>query len=113
MQSTGQASTQAVSLVPIQGSAIMYAIVCCSFNRETVARFSLPLSRIYLPLSQPPHVTIELNSMFAQKFREKLEGWLKLVLAMWPECPATIDPDGTGLVVDRSTAILPRRSPSL
>src|SRR5215831_6155597 len=25
MQSTGQASTQAVSLVPIQGSAIMYA----------------------------------------------------------------------------------------
>src|SRR5215471_9960330 len=27
MQSTGQASTQAVSLVPIQGSAIMYATV--------------------------------------------------------------------------------------
>src|ERR1700733_6406057 len=27
MQSTGQASTQAVSLVPMQGSAIMYAIV--------------------------------------------------------------------------------------
>src|SRR5208282_4034108 len=27
MQSTGQASTQAVSLVPIQGSAITYAIV--------------------------------------------------------------------------------------
>src|SRR5208282_852253 len=26
MQSTGQASTQAVSLVPMQGSAIMYAI---------------------------------------------------------------------------------------
>jgi hypothetical protein len=26
MQSTGQASTQAVSLVPIQGSAITYAI---------------------------------------------------------------------------------------
>src|SRR6266545_4535070 len=29
MQSTGQASTQAVSLVPIQGSAITYAILCC------------------------------------------------------------------------------------
>ena len=23
-----------------------------------------------------------------RKFREKLEGWLKLVRAMWPECPA-------------------------
>jgi hypothetical protein len=27
MQSTGHASTQAVSLVPIQGSAITYAII--------------------------------------------------------------------------------------
>jgi hypothetical protein len=33
MQSTGQASTQAVSLVPIQGSAMMYAIF--EFSAET------------------------------------------------------------------------------
>jgi hypothetical protein len=30
MQSTGQASTQAVSLVPMQGSAMIYAIVAMS-----------------------------------------------------------------------------------
>ena len=42
-----------------------------------------------------------------RKFREKLEGWLKLVRAMWPECPASIDSDGTGLFVDRAHAVLP------
>jgi hypothetical protein len=39
-----------------------------------------------------------------RKFREKLEGWLNLIRAMWPECPARIDDDGTGLFVDRATA---------
>lgn len=42
-----------------------------------------------------------------RKFREKLEGWLGLVRAMWPECPASIDKDGTGLFVDRAHAVLP------
>ena len=42
-----------------------------------------------------------------RKFREKLEGWLKLIRAMWPECPAHIDGDGTGLLIDRSIAVLP------
>jgi len=42
-----------------------------------------------------------------RKFRERLEGWLTLVQAMWPECPAHIDPDGIALVVDRSLAVLP------
>jgi hypothetical protein len=45
-----------------------------------------------------------------RKFREKLVGWLKLIRAMWPECPAEIDPDGTGLFVDRSTAVLPKQN---
>jgi hypothetical protein len=40
-----------------------------------------------------------------RKFREKLEGWLDLIRSMWPECPATIDGDGTGLFVDRAYAI--------
>jgi hypothetical protein len=40
-----------------------------------------------------------------RKFREKLEGWLKLVRAMWPECPAVIDSEGTGLWVDRANAV--------
>ena len=48
-----------------------------------------------------------------RKFREKLEGWLGLVRAMWPECPASIDPDGTGLFVDRAHAVVPlRESPA-
>src|SRR5690349_14419112 len=41
-----------------------------------------------------------------RKFREKLEGWLQLIRAMWPECPAHIDGDGTGLLIDRSIAVL-------
>jgi hypothetical protein len=41
------------------------------------------------------------------KFREKLEGWFKLVRSMWPESPAHIDHDGIALVVDRSLAVLP------
>ena len=45
-----------------------------------------------------------------RKFREKLEGWLKLVRAMWPECPASIDEDGTGLIVDKALAVLPLSS---
>jgi Plasmid encoded RepA protein len=43
-----------------------------------------------------------------RKFREKLEGWLELVRAMWPQCPALIDPDGTGLFVDKAHAVVPR-----
>ncbi|MGC4052785.1 MAG: replication protein RepA [Paludibaculum sp.] len=42
-----------------------------------------------------------------RKFREKLEGWLDLVRTMWPECPASIDADGTGLFMDRAQAVLP------
>src|SRR5215469_11060138 len=41
-----------------------------------------------------------------RKFREKLEGWLNLIRVMWPECPARIDDKGTGLFVDRATAVL-------
>jgi hypothetical protein len=41
-----------------------------------------------------------------RKFRENLEGWLDLVRTMWPECPAMIDANGTGLYVDRANAVL-------
>ena len=40
-----------------------------------------------------------------RKFREKLEGWLDLVRTMWPECPASIDNDGTGLFVDTCAGV--------
>ena len=43
-----------------------------------------------------------------RKFREKLEAWLKLVRAMWPECPARIDEDGLGLWVGQAAAVHPR-----
>jgi hypothetical protein len=42
-----------------------------------------------------------------RKFREKLERWLDLIRAMWPECPAVIDRDGTGLMVGPANAVLP------
>jgi replication initiator protein len=46
-----------------------------------------------------------------RKFREKLEGWLQLIRAMWPQCPAFIDADGTGLFVDRANAVVPLAGP--
>jgi hypothetical protein len=42
----------------------------------------------------------------SRKFRERLDGWLKLVHAMWPECPAMLDREGTGIWVDRASAVL-------
>jgi hypothetical protein len=41
-----------------------------------------------------------------RKFRERLQGWLDLVRALWPECPARIDDNGTGLWVDHGSAVL-------
>ena len=41
-----------------------------------------------------------------RKFRERLAGWLDLVRALWPECPAKVNQDGTGLWVDRASAVL-------
>ena len=41
-----------------------------------------------------------------RKFREKLEKWLGIIRAMWPACPASINREGSGLVVDKATAIL-------
>lgn len=41
----------------------------------------------------------------ARKFREKLQGWLDMVHAMWPECPAQIDKEGTGLWVNQAVAV--------
>ncbi len=41
-----------------------------------------------------------------RKFREKLDQWLESIRVLWPECPARISKDGTGLEVDRAIAIL-------
>ena len=40
-----------------------------------------------------------------RKFREKLEGWLDLVRALWPQCPATIDRDGKALCLAPARAV--------
>ena len=48
-----------------------------------------------------------------RKFREKLDGWLGLVRAMWPACPAWIDAGGTGLLVDHGSAVLQLGEPDL
>ena len=41
-----------------------------------------------------------------RKFREKLEGWLRLVRAMWPQCPARIANDGKYLTLSPATSIV-------
>ena len=41
-----------------------------------------------------------------RRFREKLEGWLESIRVLWPDCPAKISSDGTGLKVNRATAVL-------
>jgi len=40
-----------------------------------------------------------------RKFRERLDGWLRLVRGLWPECPARISGDGRFVVVAPGTAI--------
>jgi Plasmid encoded RepA protein len=47
-----------------------------------------------------------------RKFRERLASWLDLVRALWPECPAKINQDGTGLWVDRASAVLRQKMSS-
>ncbi len=42
-----------------------------------------------------------------RKFRERLDGWLAVIRAMWPECPAQIHSDGDALVVSHAAAICP------
>jgi hypothetical protein len=41
----------------------------------------------------------------SRRFRERLERWLMLVRAMWPECPARISRDGDHLVVNQASAL--------
>lgn len=41
-----------------------------------------------------------------RKFREKLDQWLESIRVLWPECPARISKDGTGLEVHHATALL-------
>lgn len=48
-----------------------------------------------------------------RKFREKLDGWLRLVRAMWPACPAWIAEGGSHLVIDNAVAVLPGREHQL
>jgi hypothetical protein len=43
-----------------------------------------------------------------RKFRERINGWLKLVRLYWPECPAVIYSKGAFLDVKKASAILPR-----
>ena len=46
---------------------------------------------------------------FSEKgLREKLEGWLNIVRAMWPECPARIDDCGRALWVEKAAAVRPQ-----
>ena len=40
-----------------------------------------------------------------RRFRERLEQWLKVVRAMWPECPARISSDGNYLLVNQAKAL--------
>ena len=41
-----------------------------------------------------------------RRFREKLDGWLESIRLLWPECPARISSDGTGLVIDHACSVL-------
>ena len=65
-----------------------------------------------IPLSGGLGLSAQLgNAEYARprKFREKLEEWLRVVRAMWPECPARISPDGKKLLI-RPAAALNTRS---
>jgi Plasmid encoded RepA protein len=62
-----------------------------------------------IPLFGPRGLASQIGSIeYAppRRFREKLDGWLESIRILWPECPAKISSDGTGLEVNRGTAVL-------
>ena len=40
-----------------------------------------------------------------REFREKLESWLEVIRAMWPECPTRIDNAGSYLLIRPAAAL--------
>jgi len=40
-----------------------------------------------------------------RRFRERLDQWLDLVLALWPTCPARITSDGNYILIESASAI--------
>jgi hypothetical protein len=64
----------------------------------------------YVPIFGPRGLAAQLGNVeYARprRFREKLELWLRAIHGMWPECPARISADGSSLIVNRATAIVP------
>ena len=64
-----------------------------------------------IPLSGSLGLAAQLgNAEYARprKFREKLSEWLRVVKAMWPQCPAAISPDGRNLLVRPAAALTAR-----
>ena len=62
-----------------------------------------------IPLFGPRGLAAQIGSIeYARprRFREKLDGWLEAISVLWPECPARISRDGTGLEVNRAMAVL-------
>ena len=42
-----------------------------------------------------------------RRFRRKLEEWLRVISAIWPECPAQINADGRSLKIHQATPVRP------
>ena len=45
-----------------------------------------------------------------RRFRERLEQWLRLVRALWPECPAHVTSDGNYLAIKKADALRERNA---
>jgi hypothetical protein len=72
-------------------------------------RCFLAKGREIIPLFGPRGLASQIGSVeYARprRFREKLDSWLESIRVLWPECPAKISSDGTGLEVNRATAVL-------
>jgi hypothetical protein len=64
-----------------------------------------------IPLFGPFGLTQQLGCAECSRpsrFRARLEQWLQMIRALWPECPATISRDGPILWIDRRAAVLVR-----
>jgi len=62
-----------------------------------------------IPLFGPTCLVSQLGSADysrPRKFRERLERWLELVRALWPECPAEVDREGGALLLGPAQAIV-------
>jgi hypothetical protein len=63
-----------------------------------------------IPIFGPVGLVSQLGSVEysrPRRFRAMIEQWLRVIRAMWPQCPARVSKDGRNLLIDHAPAVVP------